>query len=231
MPSGLANTLVAPGTGETIDWLPSVGFTAITPPFPPQQVESTTRMTWPEGPVTRATPRGVRRLPPEEMTVWLDVGGPSGSTTMTAASGASTVTMRSPDLKVTAPAGPTSIWIARASTSPAIAALGPTWRRGRSGDDRPRRLRRIIGGPPSETGPPRPCPGATPTGLPGNISLSRTHVAGRRNPYRAPLDSLGDGPSATADWGRSEFYPMGKRRRASGAGKGAPLAKIGRAHV
>src|SRR5262245_23927645 len=145
MPSGLANTLVAPGTGETIDWLPSVGFTAITPPFPPQQVESTTRMTWPDGPLTRATPRGVRRLPPEEMTVWLDVGGPSGSTTMTAASGASTVTMRSPDIKVTAPAGSTSIWIARASTSPAIAALGPTWRRGRSGGDRPRRLRRIIG--------------------------------------------------------------------------------------
>ena len=44
MPSGFAKTLVPPATGETIVWLPSVGFTAITPPFPPQQVESTTRI-------------------------------------------------------------------------------------------------------------------------------------------------------------------------------------------
>ena len=30
--------------------------------------------------------------------------------------------------------------------------------------------------------------------------LSRPGVAGRRSPWRAPLDSLGDGPPATADW-------------------------------
>ena len=39
-----------------------------------------------------------------------------------------------------------------------MAALRPTWRHGRSGGDRPRRLRAIIGRRPAATGTPRPSP-------------------------------------------------------------------------
>ena len=90
MPSGVAKTLGAPGTGETIVWLPSAGFTAI-PALSPAAGGIDDEDRDPDGPLTRASPVGLWRLPSEEMTLC-----PNGSDEQDGLLGVSAVTTRSP---------------------------------------------------------------------------------------------------------------------------------------
>ena len=193
MPSGFAKTLVPPATGETIVSLPSVGFTAITPPFP--------RSRW-----NRRRGSKTRRAIDDGHAGWVEVaaggddrlvgcGRPERVDENDGFLGGERRHERSPGLKVTAPAGATSVWIARARTRPTM-ALRPTWRHGRSGGDRPRRLRVIIGRRPAD-GDPAPLPRRDAYRRAGGTLHCLDRVWQGAEVHGALLsDSLGDGPPA-----------------------------------